>query len=356
MPIQRSSNSANSQNVYIGLDVHLRQWNVCICQGGIRRKPFQQAPDVAVLKAHLTKNYPGMTYYSAYEAGICGASVHYALLEAGIHNIIFNAADVSQTDKERKRKTDAIDATKIARSLYEGELDCIHIPPRWRLADRNLLRLRSTQMSDLKRNKARLRHFLHVNGIRIPSEYGAGQWPGAFIVWLRSTAASDPTLTGRTLAMMADHMEKALAELKKTDRQLTELIRTERYRSDYELLRSVPGVGNLTAITLLLECGDLSDFSSAESFCAYVGLIPDVDVSDEREGYCGMTRRRHRVLRYMLTECAWRAVRKDEFLSGLYARYTRRMPATKAIVKIANKLAKIIKFVLKNKKTYVQPK
>lgn len=355
MPQQMSENFSDSKNVYIGLDVHLRQWNVCIYQGGIKRKTFQQSPEVSALMSYLKKNYPGMNYFSAYEAGVCGCTVHYALVEAGVHNIIFNAADISQKNKERVRKTDAVDAAKIARALASHELDCIHIPPQWRIADRNMIRLRSTQLSDLKKSKIRLRHFLHVNGIKIPQEFASGKWPLAFMAWLRKTAAGNATCTGTALTMMLDGLENAMADLRKTEKQLCKMMTTERYHSDYVLLRTVPGVGALTATTILLECGDLSDFHSADSFCAFVGLIPDTDKSDQHDGYCGITNRRHKVLRYMLTECAWRAIRKDEHLSSLYARYSCRMPRAKAIVKIASKLTKIIKFVLKNKKAYVCP-
>lgn len=355
MPIQRSSNFSNSQNVYVGLDVHLKQWNVCIYQGGILRKTFQQSAEAEVLQSYLHRVYPGKSYFSAYEAGVCGCSVHYALEAAGIRNIIFNAADISQTHKERVRKTDAVDAAKIARALANNELRSVHIPPQWRLSDRNLLRLRATLVSDMKRRKARLRHFLHVNGIHVPAEFAPGRWPLAFIAWLKKTAAEDTTSTGRTLTMMVESIEGAMADLRKAEKQLRELMATPPYSEDFAYILSVPGVGRLTATTLLLECGDLSDFHSAESFCAYVGLVPDINRSDEHQVRCGITRRRHRSLRYMLTECAWRAVRKDSHLSSLYAGYTRRMPPTKAIVKIANKLAKIIKFVLRNKTEYVQP-
>lgn len=353
MPVQSSKKNLNYQNVFIGLDVHLKQWNVCIYQGGIARKKFQQAPDAEVLLKHLVSNYPGMSYYSAYEAGICGTSVHYALESRGITNIIFNAADVSQTHKERVRKTDAIDAAKIARSLANGELNCIHIPPQWRVADRNLIRLRSSQISDIKRLKSRIRHFLHTNGISIPFEY-QHSWPKAFFTWLHEKAAELSNTTGEALIIMADSLSKLIGEHKELDRRLIILMQTERYKRDFDLLHTIPGVGNVTAVTLLLECGDLCDFKSAEAFCAFVGLVPDMDKSDTHEGNCGITRRRHRVLRYMLTECAWRAIRKDDHMSKLYARYTRRMPAAKSIVKIANKLAKIIKFVLKNKIAYEQ--
>lgn len=354
MPLQISKKNSDQQNVYIGLDVHLKQWNVSIYQGGVRRKTFQQSPEAEVLLAHLQRVYPGMRYLSAYEAGVCGCSVHYALKAAGIDNIIFNAADISQTHKERVRKTDAVDAAKIARSLSNGELRCIHIPPQWRLEDRNLLRMRSSMVSDMKRRKARLRHFLHVNGIRIPDRFTSRHWTLAFLQWLDETAMADMSVTGETLTLMIAGYRKAKTDLAAVEKRLLSLMASDRYSSHYALLQSIPGVGALTAATLLLECGDLSDFGSAEAFCAFVGLVPDMDRSDERQGHCPITRRRHKALRYMLTECAWRAVRTDDYFSGLYSRHARRMPPAKAIVKIAHKLAKIIKFVLKNKKAYVR--
>ncbi len=352
---QISTNLSDSQNVYIGLDVHLAQWNVCIIHNGLKSKSFQQPPSATCLYEHLQRHYPGKKYYSAYEAGFCGSSIHYDLMELGIENIIFNAADVSQTHKEKMRKTDSIDATKIARSLWHNELHCIHIPPQWRLEDRNLLRLRSNQCSDIKRMKSRLRHFLHTNGISIPQKYSQ-RWSIEFFNWILCQGASMANSTGETLTLMCRSLLGQVAEHKALNRRLVLLMNTPRYATDYELLRTIPGVGSVTAISLLLECGDLADFYSAETFCSFVGLVPDIHQSGSRNPDCSMTRRRHKALRYMLIECAWRAIAKDEHLARLYHGYARRMPTQKAIVKIANKLAKIIKFVLKNKKEYDPPK
>lgn len=351
---QSSTNFSDPQNVYIGLDVHLTKWNVCIIQGGITRKPFQQEPSAECLLKHLQNHYPGMRYYSAYEAGFSGCTIHYELTALGIENIIFNAADVSQTNKEKSRKTDSIDAAKIARSLSHGDLTCIHIPPQWRLADRNLIRLRSSQISDIKRDKARLRHFMHSNGIKIPQKFSK-HWTREFLNWISATADVIGGTTGESMHLMLKSLTQKLDEHRALNRRLLQLMQTERYKTDYTLLRSLPGVGPTTAITLLLECGDLTDFNSAEAFCAFVGLVPDAHQSGDHAPDCGITKRRHKVLRYTMTECAWRAIAKDSHLSDLFVQYNKRMPKQKAIVKIANKLAKMIKFVLKNKKAYVSP-
>ena len=351
MPTQSSSKKLDSQNVYIGIDVHLRQWNVCIYQGGIRRRPFQQSPSVKALLSHLRANYPGMIYHSAYEAGVCGNSIHYELEDNGIHNIVFNPADIAQKDKERKRKTDKVDSSKIARALSNGELECIHIPTKERTEHRNMLRVRNCCISDVKRSKIRLRHLLHVNGIGIPPEYCNGRWPQSFFAWLQELYP-DPNATGQAIRAMTHGLQSQLSLLKDVEPRIRNLMEEACYAEDFRLLRTIPGIGETTAYTLLLECGDLSAFSSADKFCAFVGLIPDSDISDLHEVKCGITRRRHKTLRYMLTEAAWRAISMDSSLSRLYAKYTHRMPKQKAIVKIAHKLAKIIKFVVTNKTAY----
>ena len=351
MPVQNSSKFSESQNVYIGLDVHLRQWNVCIYHCGIRRKPFQQPPTVNALLSHLRSNYPDMNYFSAYEAGVCGNSIHYELENNGIRNIVFNPADIAQKDKERKRKTDRIDAAKIARALSHGELECIHIPSKERAGHRNLLRVRNCHSSDVKRSKIRIRHLLHVNGIGIPAEYGNGRWPQAFLTWLLELYPDD-NATGQAISSMTSGLSDQLSRLRDVESRIRSLMAKDCYAESYRLLRTIPGIGETTAYTLLLECGNLDSFSSAEKFCSFVGLVPDTDRSDTHEGRCGITRRRHKTLRYMLTEAAWRAVSADSGFSKLYVRYSRRMPRQKAIVKIAHKLAKIIKFVITNKKAY----
>ena len=354
MPRQISKKISDNQNVYIGLDVHLKNWSVSIIQAGVQRKSFSQPALVSALVSYLDKNYSGMNYYSAYESGFCGLSLHYDLVNAGIKNIVFNPADISQKHKEGVRKTDAVDAKKIARNLYDGELDCIHIPDKERYSDRSILRLRQWTLKDFQRQKIRLKLFLHAHGISTPAEYSTITL--SFLKWLDEKSMELSEEVRFSLMSMVKKVRILREELKEINKKLISLIAEERYKKDYELLRTIPGLGRITAITILLECGDLKDFSSADKFCAFVGLIPDCDVSGDHTGKTELTKRRHKTLRYMFTQCAWVAIRKDNHLSKVYAKATRRMNSAKAIVIIANKLARIVKFVLKNKKGYEVPK
>jgi len=64
-------------------------------------KSFTMPPKPEVLSDYLLKNYPGASYYSAYEAGFSGLRAHYQLCELGINNILVNPADVPGTQKDK---------------------------------------------------------------------------------------------------------------------------------------------------------------------------------------------------------------------------------------------------------------
>ena len=71
-----------------------------------------------------------------------------------------------------------------------------------------------------------------------------------------------------------------------------------------------------------------------------------------KEAIGDITRRGHSVLRAVLIESAWVAVRTDPALTLRYHELCKRMELNKAIVRIAKKLLNRIKFVLKNKQVY----
>lgn len=74
-------------------------------------------PSATELNDYMHRHYPGSSYISAYEAGFCGFWIHQALEHHGFHNLVIHAPDVPTADKEKKSKSDKIDAGKILREL-----------------------------------------------------------------------------------------------------------------------------------------------------------------------------------------------------------------------------------------------
>lgn len=175
MLTQRKELSFKGQNIYVGIDVHLKSWTVTILTENTSHKRFTQPPKAEVLANYLKRTFPDATYYSAYEAGFSGFEAHYQLLELGIHNIVVNPADIPTTQKELYQKTDAVDSHKIARSLRAHELTPIYVLDPQTLEERSLIRMRSMMVKDMTRLKVRIKSFLYFYGIPYPPAYSKSQ-------------------------------------------------------------------------------------------------------------------------------------------------------------------------------------
>ena len=343
----------SGQNIYIGLDTHLKSWKTTILIGDTFYKTFSQDPAAIVLLNYLRKNFPGGTYYSAYEASFSGFKAHRELTQLGINNIVVNPADIPTTDKDRKQKEDARDSRKIANHLASSNLVGIHIPDIEIEGDRSLLRFRKTLTREIARNKVRVKSFLYYYGILIPPQFSnTVNWSNRFILWLQ--ALDLPTQSAKTtlnsiielvLFLRGKHLELL--------KSIKTLSREERYKKNVALLISIPGIGLITAMTFLTEIQDISRFKTLDKLCSYIGLTPMTSSSGEFESVGGITKRQNKLLRSMIIESSWVAIRNDPALMLAYQKLILRMKSSKAIIRIAKKMINRIRYVLKNQTPYV---
>ena len=73
--------SFKGQNIYVGIDVHLRSWSVTILSETSVLKRMSQGADPDALHGFLASHYPEAEYHSVYEAGFCGFWIHDKLTE-----------------------------------------------------------------------------------------------------------------------------------------------------------------------------------------------------------------------------------------------------------------------------------
>src|SRR5487761_2427221 len=150
-----------SNDFFIGMDVHKKSWTITIRSADLFLENFTQPPCAQTLINHLHHKYPhDAKFFSAYEAGFCGTSIHEQLSKAGIQNIIVNPADIPATDKEKKNKTDLHDSRTIAKNLEKGTLTGIYIFSQPLQQLRALNRIRALRVKDLTRANNRLKSFL----------------------------------------------------------------------------------------------------------------------------------------------------------------------------------------------------
>lgn len=341
------------QNIYVGFDVHLKSWKVTVMTDHLIHKTFSQDPKPELLYQYLVKNFPGGTYHSAYEAGFCGYWIHNKLKALGINSIVVNPADIPTTGKERDRKDDIRDSRKIARSLSNKELTPIYVPSIKTLEDRTLVRTRSMLVKDITRYKNRIMSFLHFHGIELPTTFSssATRWSKRFVEWLENIEIVEKS-GKHALTLQITTLINLRVSLYQITNQIKELSKTEFYKEQIILLRSVPGIGLITAITILTELENINRFGNIDQLCGFLGLVPSTNSSGDEEKIGNITKRSHSVLRSAIIESAWVAARIDPALLKSYNSYCNRMEPNKAIIRIAKKLLSRISYVLKNKQSY----
>jgi transposase len=122
------------------------------------------------------------------------------------------------------------------------------------------------------------------------------------------------------------------------------------------LLASIPGIGELTAVTLVAELCPITRFANVEKVCSYAGLVPTVHQSGETSYHGHMKHRESNLLvKTVLIEATWshrRYAPRTSDVTKLGNRVARRRGGNKGAGAAAHKLLKIVYAVLKRGTPY----
>jgi transposase len=261
------------QPLYIGLDIHKKSWSVSIFSEQMEHKTYTQPPTVEALVKYLKRMFPGATYHAAYEAGFSGYWIHDGLQASDVQCRVVHPPDIPTKDKERLSKADRVDCRKLGRGLRGGQLQGIYIPPPKQREDRSLVRTRASMVRKQTRCKNQISSMLYFYGITISEQMQTRRWSRAFIGWLETIQLQQES-GNRALRACLDellHLRQIIAQL---NHAILQLSRTEAYAAQVRLLKTVPGIGTLTAMILLTEIGDMARFAHLDKLASYAGLTP----------------------------------------------------------------------------------
>lgn len=343
--------SFSGHQINLGIDVHKKNWNVSVYIGEAFFQTFHQEANSSLLLNYLHSHFPEGHYVACYEAGFCGFSVQRELSSLGIDCMVVNPADIPQTHKGMLSKTDASDSRRLGMALSRGLLTPIYIPDKVTESDRQLIRYRRKTLTDLQKKRKILKSAFHAMGIVIPKEYDKPYWTKRFIEWIRKLEPeelSSQILIGHIVEDV-DFLRRRLLQINGKIRQLSSL---ERYSEAYSILISAPGIGIITAMTLLTEIGEIKRFDSFGKFNSFIGLCPSEFSSGEHIRKGKMTSRGNTALRPLLIEAAWVSIRTDPALALKFQDLIKTRTKKRAIVVIARKLLSRIYHIWTNTGLY----
>jgi transposase len=125
--------------------------------------------------------------------------------------------------------------------------------------------------------------------------------------------------------------------------------------SDLRIVMSMPGIGFISAVTILAEIGNYQDFEKPEQLAAWAGLVPSVYQSADKLVTGSITKHVSSHLRWMLVQVAHAiAHTKNTKLKRFFLRVRAKKGYKVAIVALARKVLCILHHLLTNQEVYVE--
>ena len=305
------------EELYVGVDVSKDRLDVHVRPSGTA---FAVARDGEGLEALIARLRELSVALIAVEAtGGFETVVVAGLGGAGLPVVVVNPAQVRSYARAvgARAKTDPVDAAVIARFAEATKPDVRPLP------DEETLRL-----GDLV---ARRRQII------------------AMVVAEKQREKRATRKMQRSIARLLKALEKELSEI---DQDIDDAVRgSPAWREKEDLLASVPGVGGVTARTLLAELPELGALTRRE-IASLAGLAPYARQSGQWKGKSFIAGGRAGV-RCALYMAAVSAARCNTMLSAFYRRLLDAgKPKKLALIAVARKLLTILNAILRDKKPW----
>ena len=316
----------SADNTFLGIDIAKATFDVALQTSSQRYESHfsNDADGFAQLRGWLQRRAAGQIHACLEATGRYGDRLAADLHQAGHRVSVINPARIKAygQSKLQRGKSDRLDARLIV------DFCRTQSPPLWRppATEQRELREMVRRLADLQQMQQQ-----EMNRLK------AGQTSALVLADLHDA------VTGFQQRLKT--LSKAIKRHVQTHPQLNHA---------YDLLRTIPGIGHLTAARLLAEIPDIRAFKSAKQLAAFVGLTPDVyesGVSVNRRAR--LSKKGNALLRAQLYWPAIRAIKDNPVVAHMAQRHRQAgKPGLVIIVAAMHKLVSLAYGVLKSNRPF----
>ena len=313
-------------SVYVGIDVHRKRSRVAVVTEDGQVQVNKNVVNGSEPMLRLIGDLPSGTPV-AFEAAFGWGWLAQLLEDYGFDPHLVHPLRCKAIASARLKNDKA--GAAILAQLLRADL----LPEAW-IAPLEVRQLRAVlrHRASLVRLGTQLRNRIHAVAADHGYDRSASYWTGPGRGWLAELdlpAASREIVTD-CLAMI-DHLAPVIGRI---DGELhARAIADPRARA----LRTLPGVGEFTALVMLAEIGDITRFPTARKLAAWAGLTPTVRGSDLKVRHGHISKQGSAWLRWVMNQAAQTAKRSPEFAAS-YAAIAKRRGKKIATIAIARKL------------------
>lgn len=331
--------------LYVGLDIHSKSIAACaLDENGKRthRRSFRQFDHLMNwlerLPGPIRICFEASTGYGDFYETFAEVADYVAVAHPGHLRLIFRC----------KRKNDRVDAEKLAKLLYLGEVPMVYVPEIDVRAWRELITCRRRQVEKRTRAKNALRALLRTVRVTVPTR--PGLWTKAGMEWLARLPFRQPAHRLRR-DLLLDEVHMLTGQIKRIE---AELQRFSASHPAVALLETIPGVGVRTAEAVVAYLDNPRRFPNSKAVGAYLGLVPSQDQSGSTNRLGRITKEGPSTVRHLLTEAVWQAIRRSPTVQAYYDRIHGGESDRRkiAIVATAHYLARVMWSMLKHNRAW----
>ncbi len=333
---------------YCGIDLHARLLYVCILDEHGNKVVHQKIKADPHPLHKLLKPYIGQVVVGV-ECMHCWYWVSDFCREMNVEFILGHALYMKAIHGG-KAKNDKIDSYKIASLMRGGNFPLAYNYPAETRATRDLLRRRTYVMRHGSELKA------HV--VNTDSQYNLP----AQSLNLKNVSARDglrhyydDPVVQRMIALDMNILDCYIRELKHVE-SFIEGKAKEHYGALLNIVRTFPGIGQILALTILYEIGDINRFPTVQQFASYSRLVKcKAESAGKTYGTSG-NKIGNGYLKWAFSEAAVLYLRGNDNAKRYLAKLQKRMSKGKALSALAHKIGRCVYFMLRDRQVFDEDK
>jgi len=340
-------------NTVVGLDVHSKdivfyakdQEGKMFCKGQVETsiKGMRELLDLYQIPAGSRM---GM------ESGTQAFFVARHLEKLGYVPVIIHAQEVQKKKARPKQKDDMRDAKEICNGLQSDMYQqLVHVPAAKYQKLRSLLSSRRHFVNSRSNEVRSAKHAIRSAGLK---HIYRGMTTS--VAWMnlikRLDDAEEPELARRTEGHFAVWQVNH-EQVEKLNKKIKELL-TEHpeVKETVKMLKTVPGVGEVVALTVVAILAEIKRFKTAKQASSYAGLVTETNHSADKKKYGHITKEGSPELRTMLVEAAQHANKPHHALNPFFRKLCAKRGYKVAVVACAHRLCRIMYAMLRDKQEY----
>ena len=311
-------NSKSTETLFVSFELSRKKWKLGLSDGRNAkvRTVTITAQDWEAFDREMSQGCKrfGMgakaDIVSCYEIGRESFWLHRALVSRGIESVVVDASSIEVNRRDRRAKTDRMDAEKLVRQLVryrsgeERVWSVVRVPDEEAEDERQLHRDMEVLKGERVRHRVRIQSLLFAQGLDLPVS-------ARFLETLSSAKLWD----GRSIPkQLRERLEREYRRLKAVEEDLRQLRRQQEERvakdrsaalGKVRRLQQLRAIGQTSSWTFVMELFGWRQFRNRREVAGAIGLTPTPYQSGDRSREQGISHSGNRRVRAMAVEIAW---------------------------------------------------